>query len=269
MKNNKKIYRIAIVRPSGNDTALITGIVEKEKRKPINDAVLKRFPNVEQVGFYKYDKQKNIATLEMAGGEFCGNATRSLAYLLLKARKGTIFIKASGTKKLLQAGIKRKNFAYAQMPIYKSINAISQIAPKLYQVKLEGIVHLIVPNKTNYSASQLKREAKCLLKKTGLLYSQPASGVMFIDDSKETIDLRPIVWVRDIQTLFYETACASGTTAVGLWRAKDIKVKKISFKILQPSKEYIKVSIEKEGNLFKTATIYGPIKILAIKEVKF
>lgn len=267
MKNNKKRLKITILRPSGNDTALIEGLVEKAKRKSINDAILKRFPKVEQVGFYEYDKQKNLARLEMAGGEFCGNATRSLAYLLLNGKRGTTVIKASGAKKLLKAGVNKSNFAYAEMPIYKTSNSITQLSSSLYQVRLEGIVHLITPNNQSYSKPKLKKEARRLLKKTALLYSQPASGVMFVDSSKEMINLQPVVWVRDIQTLFCETACASGTTAVGLWKMKDLELKNASFEILQPSKQCIKVFIEKEGKRFKTAIIDGPIKIVAVKEV--
>src|SRR5579859_6163185 len=95
---------ITIIRPGGNDTALIEGIVSVEKRKNINAQIMAKFPNVEQVGFYDYDKTANIAILEMAGGEFCGNAVRSLAYLLLGKANGELTVQSSGSNQLVNAG---------------------------------------------------------------------------------------------------------------------------------------------------------------------
>lgn len=259
-----KKYKISILRPAGNDTALIEGTGEKEKRKSINDEVMKTFPNVEQVGFYNYDPSDKKAKLEMADGEFCGNATRSLAYLLFKGKKGEISITVSGTKKVLKAGVKKKNTAYAQMPIVKSLDSVTKIDKNLWLVDLEGISHLIKITSQTLNRNYAKRIAKQLLKKTGLLSSRPAAGVMFVrrNNFNSTLEIEPVVWVRDIQTLFYETACASGTAAIGLWRAKQTKEKRLQIKVKQPSGQYISVAIQKSKTGFQKAVIDGPVKIL-------
>ena len=47
-----KEYKYYIYSPSGNDTALVQGIVESDAvKKKISDEILKRNPNIEQVGF--------------------------------------------------------------------------------------------------------------------------------------------------------------------------------------------------------------------------
>ena len=260
----KMNYQITILRPAGNDTALVKGIVEKKLRKKINDTLLRKYPNVEQVGFYSFDEKNNLARLEMAGGEFCGNATRSLAYLLLRGKKGRLRMRVSGTKRLLKTGIKTKNTSFAQIPIEKSFTSIKQLDKNIYKVELKGITHLVVPFSKE---KDLKTEGKKLLKQYNLLTTVPASGVMFIKEVKNEIKMEPIVWVRDIQTLFYETACASGTTAVGLWKATAEKKHRFTYSVGQPSKENLTVLIEKNNKSFVNATIYGPIKKLLEEEV--
>lgn len=254
--------KMTIIIPGGNDTALLEGIPPKNKRKVINDAVMKQYPNVEQVGFYTYDANKKLARLEMAGGEFCGNATRSLAYLLLNGKIGELRIKVSGTKQILRAGSKMKNTAYAQMPIFSSFSSVEKLEKDIYKVSLEGIIHIITQKPTIATEKALKVRAKNLLKKYNLLSSTPASGVMFISTEKNKVTSDPIVWVRDIETFFYETACASGTTAIGLWKALGTNRSKIKLSIKQPSKKNISISVEKNNNTFRNAYIDGPIKTI-------
>lgn len=261
----KKI-KVTIVKPAGNDTALVEGIPAKKYRKQINDKIMQLFPNVEQVGFYK---TSSTPRLEMAGGEFCGNATRSFAYLFLKGKKGQDNFKASGVKELLNAGIKSSKTSFAQMPIYKSFDRVKQLEKDLCKVEIKGITHLITPL-SNFSKENLKMEGKKLLKKYDLLQTVPASGVMFytkLEDGSYKLD--PIVWVRDIQSLFYETACASGTTAFGLMLSKQNSKSIKSQQILQPSGQSLSVSVNLGNKNFTEASIEGPVEILEEKEVVF
>ena len=111
---NLNNLNLTILNPGGNVTALIDGIpTSRSRRKQINDAVMKNFPNVEQVGFFDSAPSR----LVMAGGEFCGNATRCLAYLLLGGKPGEIKISVSGANKPLGAGIDRNGNTWAQMPL--------------------------------------------------------------------------------------------------------------------------------------------------------
>ncbi len=100
-----------IYNPGGNKTALVIGTYYKEK-KDINDRILKLHKDVEQVGFIS---TKNCELI-MAGGEFCGNATRCSASYYLKDKPGLIDIKVSGTSKILKAGIDSLGKAFSQIP---------------------------------------------------------------------------------------------------------------------------------------------------------
>lgn len=254
--------KITILRPDGNDTLLIEGIVEAEKRKVINDQMMRLFPTIEQIGFYEFNPDRNFAILEMAGGEFCGNALRSLAWLALNGKVGKIKAKVSGSKEILEAGIKNLNSSYAEMPICKDFSSVNKVDENIYKVKLQGIVHLITPSAKTIDSENLKKLGKHLLQKTGLLNAEKASGVMFFSKKNEQFSIDPIVWVRDIQTLFYETACASGTTAIGLWKARDSKKRKNTISVKQPSGKVILVNIEKNKEEFISGFIEGSISIL-------
>ncbi len=265
-KNNKTKYQFTILHPGGNDQMLIRGLVPKNKKRLINDAAIKRFPNVEQVSFYKYDGKKKTANLELAGGEFCGNALRSLAFLLLKGKRGEININVSGTTEKLKAGVKRKNIGFAQMPMNKS--TVKKVEKNVFRVNLDGITHLVYLDKLEISDPEnLKSKALDILKKENLIYPVPASGVMFIKQYRDFIELKPVVWVRDIETLLYETACASGTAAIGLWKSAQSTDKETTIKVKQPSNEYIQARVRKNRKQSIEVFIEGPIRILKRKGV--
>lgn len=259
-----KRLKVTILKPAGNDTALVEGIPAKTNRKKINDKIMELFPNVEQVGFYDLKNSR----LEMAGGEFCGNATRSFAYLALNGKKTQSAFKVSGVTSKLIAGVKTSNTSFAQMPIFNSFNKVEQVSNNIWKVEIKGITHLITPLK-DWDADNLKLEGKKILKKYDLLETSPAAGVMFYSElKKDSYKIDPIVWVRDLKTLFYETACASGTTAFGLMLSKQKNKSIEDVKILQPSDQFLSVSIDMGEGEFKEAYIEGPIKILKESEIE-
>ncbi len=138
----KKMYNITILRPAGNETALIEGIPSRSERIRLNSELMKLYPSIEQVGFYKKSGASG-ARLEMAGGEFCGNALRSLAFLLLENNAGAMKIKSSGVDKVLSAGARSIDTAFAQMPIFQLFECVNNISEDLISVRLSGITHLI------------------------------------------------------------------------------------------------------------------------------
>lgn len=214
----------SIYYPSGNATALVNKLILKPNlKKLINNKIVALNPQVEQVGFID---EKNYR-LEMAGGEFCGNATRCAVFYYLKGKPGKIKIKVSGVKQKLSAGIDNNNKVWAEIPV----NSISKKYGYVV-VSLEGITQVITFIKGN------KQKAKSILAKLNLLTTVPASGVMFIKKEKNRIKLNPFVWVRDIKTFFNETACASGTAAVGIYFAKKLK-RSLNLPVIQPSGETI------------------------------
>ncbi len=255
-----KIYTYSLLSPGGNNTALVNGIIKNPiLRKSINDAILKAEPTAEQVGFINNGKNDKYKLL-MAGEEFCGNSVRSAAFIFLKGKSGEIKIRASGALKKMSAGIDNQMNAWAQMPAPSKDTILEKKG--LTIIKMEGITHVIVKNsKKTTSSENLKTYAKTLLHSLNLLKTVPASGVLFINKKNKIIELEPIVWVRDIKTFFYETACGSGTTAVGLLEAMKIG-RSVSVPVRQPSGKIINASITLQNGQCTWAQISGPVCIL-------
>ena len=230
---------------------------------------MSNYPNVEQVGFLS-DGQLN-----MAGGEFCGNATRSSAFLILDGKPGEIKLKVSGVKNTLVCGVNQNLEAYAQMPIYSDPKKITPIkqpnGSSDFLVEMEGISHLITFNTaliSGLSENEIKQIAKNRITDLNL-DKLPAAGVIFTQKQGDLYKITPVVYVRDIDTLFLETACGSGTTALGLVLSKTTNQSIKQVPILQPSGMNIKISVNFSNKKFKNAFIEGPIEPISSGEIYY
>jgi diaminopimelate epimerase len=81
-----KLNRVTFTRPAGNDTAIIWDQLDRGDYPYIASLIQRDFSNIEQVMFVETKSQTGLVHGQMAGGEFCANATRSLAYLLKKMK---------------------------------------------------------------------------------------------------------------------------------------------------------------------------------------
>lgn len=107
-----------ILNPGGNKTALVKGTNFTDKQKClINRLIMEKYLDVEQVGFLS-DKTNR---LEMAGGEFCMNATRCAVYEYSKENKEKIKISVSGTNKDLIGRVLSNNKVEIKLDILKNI----------------------------------------------------------------------------------------------------------------------------------------------------
>lgn len=244
MKIEYKIYN-----PSGNITALVIGDdYNLKERKLINDKIMKNNKKVEQVGFVSKENKK----LTMAGGEFCGNATRCavLHYINIKKQE-SIELEINNQK--LKAGIDENKNIWCEMPIeeYK----INELDKNIYKILLKGITIVVIRHSKNYK--NLKQRAKNLIKNYNI--EDNAVGVMFIKRENEQIKMYPIVWVREIDTLFFENACGSGTIAVAMLETF-LSQESNNYCIMQPSKECLETEIIFENNRITKAILKGKIK---------
>lgn len=265
-KRLSKSHEFFLIKPGGNDTALLVGIPgEKSERKELNDAVMGIYSNVEQVGFVNPDPIR--PELMMAGGEFCGNATRSAAWKVLGGKPGQLEIKTSGVSRLLKAGVTVDGEAFAEMPVYRDAPLIRPDSknPNSYIVPLEGITHIVDFNPKKIAGlneEEIKESAFSLIK-ARRLNNLPASGVIYAEKSVNgEYKITPVVYVRDIDTLFIESACGSGTAALGLALAKRSDASIRDVKVVQPSGSFIKVSTEYSGNKIGYTQIQGPVSKL-------
>ncbi|PSM51546.1 hypothetical protein CBLAS_1471 [Campylobacter blaseri] len=236
-------YHIFI--PSGNPTALVVdGLYDNDERKKINDEIMLKHNFVEQVGFL--DKNFHLV---MAGDEQCLNAIRCAGYYYAKKLNlDEVTIKNCGKSFICY---KFGNYVGVKSNIKVDIETIDE---DLTKVKLDGITHLVYENDMfGFDEEYMKNFAFKKLKDQNLI-SEAASGVMVF--YKNT--LLPVVFVRDINTLFYESACGSGSLACALVEFNKTK-QDLSLEIKQPSGENLNISIDNYSNGYCNYTIYGKI----------
>lgn len=254
----KKEFTYYLFSPCGNDTALVEGInIDEQTKKKLNDKIMNIHPNIEQVGFVSLDKYKLI----MAGGEFCGNATRSAAYYYLNGKHGDIEINVSNNM-IMKAGVNKEGKAWSQIPLYDGKNFINTIDTGIYEILMNGIKYIVLEKEISkeylLDKKNIKSNAMSILKNYKVKDSE-AVGVIFLEEINEKIKIHPVVWVKSINTLFYETACGSGTTAVAMLEA--IKTNQSqNIDIIQPSNQIITAKIDLNKGRIEKACILGKIK---------
>ncbi len=250
---NKMTINYSILDPTGNVTALCESPVPVSEQPRIAAEIMKLEPTVEQVGFLSYEDAA-LPSLRMAGGEFCGNATLSAASLaLLKglrspSERGSIHplaLHVSGASEPVQVRLKQiSDSACAgevSMPEALEVSMVrlpqtleistarlpqktgASASPdpdndtaciELPLVRFAGISHLIL-EETSGETKISDEDAESLI---GFWCSElhcDGLGIMFLNQKAGT--LRPLVWVPESGTLFWEHSCASGTTAAGIW----------------------------------------------------
>ncbi len=105
------------------------------------------------------------------------------------------------------------------------------------------------------SINQLKQLAKSIISKYEVIDS--AVGVMFIDYTKDIVKVYPVVWVKDIDTLFFETSCGTGSASLTVLKSI-LKCKSLFIDILQPSGNIIRVETKYDMKLIEV-NIYGSV----------
>ena len=170
----------------------------------------------EQVAFVLEDK------MEMCGLEFCGNASRSYAYYLAVVRgegediggglKG-INVNVSGCAHPLKAVVDANaRDSIIDMPLPYDIRMIDTAkagVPGVHPfVEFDGISHLVLKGE-EADAEKFERIKDYFY--TEISPGMDAFGAMFIQEEEDL--MRPVVYVRDVDTTYFEGSCASGTAA--------------------------------------------------------
>ena len=196
----------------------------------------------EQVAFVLDDTEDGLPAMNMCGLEFCGNASRSFAFLrahLDGMEQGELKISVSGCDYPLTAEIVAPDkSAKIQMPLPKLAATYSAAQLGLADrypdmadgilVNMDGIFHLVL--KDVDASPEIFEELKALfypgeggltnLPGEGVLTDFPAFVVMFLNTINEI--LTPVVYVHDVDTTYFEGSCASGTTATAFAAAIDL-----------------------------------------------
>lgn len=224
MRRTTELPEYIIADPTGNITALVTGAVKPEERAEVASAILDKEPLAEQLGFLS---ETDLADIElyMAGGEFCGNATMSAAAFYAGCRcmnEAKVHIKVSGTREPVNVSVKKNPdnswSGTVSMPLPLSIESVRfKDGNEFPVVHFPGVDHIIRTVKPGEEINRQELENK--IKQYCLEMESLCTGIMNYCREDET--LIPLVYVPGADTLFWEHSCASGTSAVGAWLAKE------------------------------------------------
>ncbi len=266
---------LAYVNPGGNPTALVVTKIERQKQPSVAKRIIKKISTCEQVGFIERAKNPQaFCRIQMMGSEFCGNALRSLAVFLSMAIKKTtnkmnfrFLVETSGIKRLIPISSKvdlsgKVVNAEVKIPTSKNYMILKKVIPignKKIQsnlISLEGISFFLIPQKFFGNAEDLRGLFYNLYKQR--VVSAKACGLVFYRKPfNETLSIKPIIYVRQTDTVIWETSCASGSLALCLGK----KYKKI--KILQPSGYSLDIKLVKDGAYVSGEV--GSIRLLKIE----
>ncbi|MFA5638354.1 MAG: hypothetical protein WCY49_01865 [Anaerovoracaceae bacterium] len=190
--------------PSGNITCFVKSEVLKKDYEKVAIELMKREPSCEQVAFIK-----DSFTMEMAGLEFCGNASR--AFGLYCAREyglsDKVKVKVSGVLEPLEVYVDVKDsYGKISMPLPLYIKREVYKEKELYLVKLPGISHFVTFNH-EYDEEEFTE----LIKRGYEVTGSEALGVMYVSDD---LSMVPVVHVKAVETSFVEGSCGTGTVAL-------------------------------------------------------
>ncbi len=236
-------------------------IIPIKVKKEINDLIMQKYPEVEQVGFLSNKENR----LEMAGGEFCMNATRCAIFEYSKRGQKDITLSVSGMNSLIKGKVTDDDKVEAEITMNKKLIEVLNVNDDYVYIKLDGILIVVLDEeKSKKYIMDLKEDVEKAKEKIKQLMikkiktDDKAIGMMFIERVEDKLKINPVVWVKDIDTLFYETACGSGSLGTAIYNY--FKTKEKSAEIIQPSGFSICIELNIEEDIIKTAKVRGVVK---------
>lgn len=218
------------IDPTGNITALVRTTVGEDERADIAKMIMEDDASCEQVGFLLPSSSCDIG-LYMAAGEFCGNATMSAAAVyamdagISEQEEILVSVESSGVDDPVQVYITRQGDhgdthiynGSVVMPLPVKITRTQfEYEDKTYElptVYFDGIAHVIAYN-TDLSLPDKKMESALKIWCDKLCVK--GLGLMLVTGEHD-LTIRPLVYVPDVDSLFWESSCASGTTAAAAY----------------------------------------------------
>lgn len=247
--------------PTQNMTLLIQTPVPRERQLVLAERLI-AYDSVyaEQAGYIEEPQDPLAARrLQMMAGEFCGNASLSLAAWLAReeglaaGETREYLLEVSGAEKLVPCSVTRKEHGFSgrvEMPLPIEIAErtfrLDGQEYRLAAVLFAGIAHVIAP------AGLWKGEAKSRAEKAARLWAEemPAAafGLMLLDE--ESGEMEPLVYVKG-SSLIWEHGCGSGTSAAGAYLA-------------WKTKRNVAIDIKQPGGCMRAEAVYQDGRITAL-----
>lgn len=266
------LHRVAVVHTAGNTTAVVFDRRSSDDRKLLNavlpSAIAKQCPElpaVEQCCFITPPRDPTSTIRMEMFGEFCGNAARSVAWLATGGADYIGLIEASGSARPLRFQVV-DGIVQLEMPLKERENITEEIDGGLL-VRLDGITHVVVTDPAIQRRYKPREFLRLLLENANYnLSSQVAVGITYYDTGTTAAEF--CVWVRNAETVFDETACGSGTSAIGIALATAAR-NSLAVDVIQPSGETISTSAAYDPDVGVSGSqISGEVKTLFDGEVK-
>lgn len=266
-----KEIKFVKINPAENTTIFAVTPVEKEKRAKVANELM-AYGNVqaEQVGFIELHPQEGIdGHVEMMGGEFCANASRSLgAYLAWLGEKpqpdGFYRITCSGCEQIMMCSVEgqeREPVMKAEIgiPLPHALDRVPlEVEGKehvFYRVAFDGITHYV----TFWDGLVSKDHCWQAVRKWADEDSYDALGLILFQ--KEKSQMRAAVYVKETDTLYWERSCGSGTAALG-FVCSTLEKESVHIPVYQPG-GCIEVMAYYDKNRVRHVLIGGPVAMAA------
>ncbi|WP_427052317.1 diaminopimelate epimerase [Paenibacillus sp. TC-CSREp1] len=225
----------------------------------------------EQVGFIKPPhRQEAAARLEMAGGEFCGNACMALAAHIASERgleqqaSMNVKLDVSGTESLIYCHVKKRENRYdcqVTMPVPELIErkaiTFEGMELEMIVVRYAEFIHIVI--EVQDFDDTIRRRAQHLARLLGLTTSDKLIGILLYRPVTE--EMAPLIYVPQLDSLIWERGCGSGTASIGAYLAW-LSQREVSQQIKQPG-GVMKVTAQWNTAGVKAITIEGNVGIVA------
>ncbi|WP_458461310.1 diaminopimelate epimerase, partial [Paenibacillus sp.] len=211
-----------------------------------------------------------VARLEMAGGEFCGNACMALAAHLaseaglVQQESMDIMLEVSGTDQLIMCHVKKQQNEYncqVTMPVPKQIEQrtirYEGIELDMVIIRYAEFIHIVI--EVDDFDDTMKKRAQTLARLLGLTLGDKLIGILLYQSHSK--EMAPLIYVPELDSLIWERGCGSGTASVGAYLAWS-QQRQITQYIKQPGGA-IKVVAEWDGAELGSITIEGSVGIVA------
>lgn len=241
--------------PAGNITLFVLDPVPMEDRAGIA-ARLMALPefDAEQVGFVCSSRQGGAGRMEMAGGEFCGNATRAFGMLIAQGLGNApqVQIEVSGCEPLVTVDVDwSAGTARSQMPLPRRVIRAGAGGHSGTLVDLAGIAHFVVEDVP--PSLDFFQQAEPLF---GGIPDLDAYGVIFLDRQKGT--MTPLVKVPAAGSLVWEGSCGSGSLAAAVAQSQDAPDGPFVRNYVQPA-GVVQAAVLRQKGEAVSAWIGGPV----------
>ena len=246
--------------PTGNITCLVTRRDARADEREITRMLMDR---CEQVAYLEPPVSAGArARVRLMGGEFCGNAAMASACYLARrdgvdAKVEAVYtIDMSGCAQALDCRVRDCGDHWSgtvPMPPVREISRIELDSRAFTVVRFEGIAHIIMPDSPPGDDA-----AEALLKRAAQLLPEAAVGLIQWNEAE--MYMRPLVMVKDAQTMVWETGCGSGSAAVGAYRAYMSASGEVRTRVRQPG-GVIEVYAKCDSQFPRDITITGDVRI--------